>query len=147
VLTTDRVAGTALVLVALIALADSRGLPLGTLRNPGPAYMPVLLAGGLLVLGAFIAAAGGRAPRVGNGGWGESGRALVIVVVCAFAAWGLERLGYRLTITLALLALLGIVERKHPVVTVLVALTLAFGSFFLFATLLRTPLPRGPLGL
>ena len=49
-LTTDRVAGAALVLVALLALVDSRGLPLGTLRNPGPAYVPVLLAGGLLVL-------------------------------------------------------------------------------------------------
>jgi hypothetical protein len=147
VLTTDRVAGAALVLVALLALVDSRGLPLGTLRNPGPAYMPALLAFGLLVLGAFIGAAGGRAPRVGDVGWGESRRALAIAVVCAFAAWGLERLGYRLTITLALLVLLGIVERKRPVVTVLVALGLAFGTFHLFATLLRTPLPRGPLGL
>jgi hypothetical protein len=49
--------------------------------------------------------------------------------------------------TVALLALLGPLERKGPVVTLLVALGLAFGSYFLFATLLRTPLPRGPLGL
>jgi hypothetical protein len=147
VLTTDRVAGTALVLIALLALADSRGLPLGTLRNPGPAYMPVLLAGGLLVLGALIAGTGARAGRLGDVGWHEGRHALAIVVVCAFAAWGLERLGYRLTITVALLALLGLLERKGPVVTIVVALALAFGSFFLFATLLRTPLPRGPLGL
>jgi hypothetical protein len=43
--------------------------------------------------------------------------------------------------------LLGLVERKGPVVTVLVAFSLAFGTFLLFATLLRTPLPRGPFGL
>jgi putative tricarboxylic transport membrane protein len=147
VLTTDRVAGAALVLVALLVLADSRGLPLGTLRNPGPAFVPVALAAGLLVLGAFIAATGGRAARLGDAGWGDLGHALAIVAVCAFAAWALERLGYRLTITVALLALLGLLERKGPVVTTLVALALAFGSFFLFATLLRTPLPRGPFGL
>jgi hypothetical protein len=147
VLTTDRVAGTALVLIALLALADSRGLPLGTLRNPGPAYMPVLLAGGLLVLGALIATAGGRAPRLADAGWRDLPHALAIVGVGAFAAWGLERLGYRLTITVALVALLGLLERKGPVVTIVVAIVLAFGTFFLFATLLRTPLPRGPLGL
>ena len=45
------------------------------------------------------------------------------------------------------MGLLGLLERKGPVVTVLVALGLAFGTFHLFATLLRTPLPRGPLGL
>jgi Tripartite tricarboxylate transporter TctB family len=147
VLTTDRVAGAGLVLVALLALVDSRGLPLGTLRNPGPAYVPVLLAGGLLVLGALIAATGGRAARVGDVGWGEWRHALAIVAVCVFAAWGLERLGYRLTVTLSLVVLLGLVERKGPVVTVGVALGLAFGTFHLFATLLRTPLPRGPFGL
>jgi hypothetical protein len=146
VLTTDRVAGAALVLVALLALVDSRGLPLGTLRNPGPAYLPAVLAGGLLVLGAFIFATGGRAPRAGDVGWREWRHALAIVVVCAFAAWGLERLGYRLTVSLALLALLGVLERQRPIVAVPVALGLAFGTFHLFATLLRTPLPRGPLG-
>ena len=80
-------------------------------------------------------------------GWQEWRHALAIVVVCAFAAWGLERLGYRLTVTASLLALLGLVERRGPVVTTLVSLALAFGTFFLFATLLRTPLPRGPFGL
>lgn len=146
-LTTDRVAGAALVLVALLTFAESRALPFGTVRYPGPAYVPVLLAGGLLLLGALIVATGGRAPRLGDVGWGEWHHVLAIVAVCAFAAWGIERLGYRLTVTASLLVLLGLVERKRPVVTTLVALTLAFGTFFLFATVLRTPLPRGPFGL
>ena len=146
-LTTDRVVGAALVLVALLALWDSRGLPLGTARTPGPVYVPILLAGGLLVLGALIAATGRRAARVGDVGWPEWRHVLAIVGVCSFAAWGLERLGYRLTVTASLLVLLGLVERKRPVVTALVAFSLAFGTFFLFATLLRTPLPRGPFGL
>jgi hypothetical protein len=109
--------------------------------------MPVVLAGGLLILGALIAATGARAVRLADAGWRDLPHALVIVGVCAFSAWGLERLGYRLTITVALVALLGFLERKGPVVAILVALALAFGSFFLFATLLRIPLPRGPFGL
>jgi hypothetical protein len=147
VLTTDRVAGAALVLVALVTFAESRALPLGTVGNPGPAYVPVLLAGGLLLLGALIVVTGARTPRVGDVEWREWRHALAIVAVCAFAAWGLERLGYRLTVTASLLVLLGLVERKGPVVTALVTLALAFGTFFLFATVLRTPLPRGPFGL
>jgi hypothetical protein len=40
VLTTDRVAGVALVLVALVTLAESRALPLGTVGNPDPPTCP-----------------------------------------------------------------------------------------------------------
>ena len=35
-LTTDRVAGGALALIALVVFWESRKLPLGSLRNPGP---------------------------------------------------------------------------------------------------------------
>lgn len=42
-LTTDRVAGSALGLLALFVLWESRKLPRGSLRNPGPAYMPGVL--------------------------------------------------------------------------------------------------------
>ena len=43
--------------------------------------------------------------------------------------------------------LLGIVERKGIVFTVVFSLALALGTFLLFDTLLRVPLPRGPFGL
>jgi hypothetical protein len=150
-LRTDRVAGAALVLLGLFvlweSLASARRLPLGTLRSPGPAYLPVLLALALLLFGALIALAGGRSPRLRETDWSEWRSAVAIFAVCAGAALVLERLGYRLTVTGMLLVLLGIVERRSLVVTVAFALGLAFGSYFLFDTLLRVPLPRGPFGL
>jgi hypothetical protein len=146
-LTTDRLAGGALVLVALSVLWESRRLPLGTLHTPGPAYMPVVLALLLLLFGALIAATGGHAGRLTRHGWPEWRHAAAIVGACAFAAWGLERLGYRLTIAVTLGFLLGVVERKGLLCTVVLMLALALGSFFLFNTLLRVPLPRGPFGL
>ena len=146
-LTADRVAGAALVVFGLFVLHQSRSLPLGTLANPGPAYVPVALAALLVLGGAAIAALGGRSPTVTALGFGEWRHALAILAACAFCALALERLGYRLTILLALLFLLGVVERKPPAAALVFAVAFAAGTFFLFDTLLRVPLPRGPLGL
>jgi Tripartite tricarboxylate transporter TctB family len=146
-LTTDRVAGGALALLALFVLVESRKLPLGSLRAPGPAYMPVGLALILLVFGIAVLVMGRQAPTVASVGWREWRHAAAIIGTCAFSALALERLGYRLTMTVGVILLVGLVERKGVVITLAFALALAFGSFLLFDTLLRVPLPRGPLGL
>jgi len=146
-MTVDRVSGVALALFAVIVLVESRRLPLGSLANPGPAYVPVLLAVFLFLSGIAVAALGAGAPAIGTLTWTEWRHTVAIFAACAFCALGLERLGYRVTIFLALLFLLGVVERKRPLPTLLFAVAVAAGTFFLFDTLLRVPLPRGSLGL
>ncbi|MBI4636899.1 MAG: tripartite tricarboxylate transporter TctB family protein [Candidatus Rokubacteria bacterium] len=146
-LTRDRVAGVALVLFALFVLWESRRLPLGTLGNPGPAFMPVVLALLVLTMGALIAALGAGTPAVVTVGWREWGHAIAIFAVCAFAALALERLGYRATIALSLAFLVGVVERRGIALAAAFAVGLAGATHFLFDTLLRVPLPRGPFGL
>ncbi len=146
-LTTDRVGGSALVLFALGVLWESRKLPLGSLHNPGPAYMPVVLAVALVVFGATLVLRGGDSEPVGTVGWAEWRHAVAILAVCAFAALALDRLGYRITVAVVLAFLLGVVERRRLLFTTVFALGMAFGTFYLFDTLLRTPLPRGPFGL
>ncbi|PYM22543.1 MAG: hypothetical protein DMD78_14555 [Candidatus Rokuibacteriota bacterium] len=148
-MTTDRVAGIGLALFALIILEESwrLRLPLGTMAMPGPAYVPALLAGALVVSGVLIAAQGARAPRLGAVGWGEWRHAVAILAVCAFIALGLERLGYRLTMSLACAFLLVGIERKSLVTALVVAASIAVGTHYLFDTLLRVQLPRGAFGL
>jgi len=147
-LTIDRAAGAALAVFALVVLWESRRLPLGSLSNPGPAYMPVGLAVLLLFGGIGIAVLGsGSAPLSSLGFRGEWRHTVAIFAACAFCAVGLERLGYRLTIFVALLFLLFVVERKGAVPSLVFAAGFAAGTFLLFDTLLRVPLPRGPLGL
>ncbi len=146
-LTVDRVGGGALALLALLVLWESRALPLGSLRNPGPAYMPVVLALSALVLGLLIVAGGGRSEPLAAVGWGEARHALIILGACAFAALALERLGYRLTMLLMLAFLVRVVERRGVLAAVAFSAGVAWGSFYLFSTLLRVPLPRGPWGL
>jgi putative tricarboxylic transport membrane protein len=126
---------------------ESRELPLGTWHNPGPGYFPVLLAVILLVLGSLVCVMGGRAAPIATVGWGKARQALVILYVCAFICLGLERLGYRVTMLAALLFLVWLVERRSFVTAVIFAFALAFGSFYLFDTLLRVPLPRGPFSV
>lgn len=146
-LTTDRISGSILAFFALGVIWESRNLPLGSFREPGPAYMPVLLALILLIFGLLIAATGGRAERLSSIGWKEWRHGAAILFGCAFAAFGIERIGYRLTVLLLLAFLVKGVEKKGWILSVTFALALAFGSFYLFHTLLRVPLPRGPFGI
>jgi hypothetical protein len=146
-MTTDRIAGTALSLFALWVIWESRKLPLGTFRVPGPAFMPVLLAALLLIFGILIALTGGYTERFGSLRWKELPHATAILVICAFSALALERLGYRLTVLLAMVFLVKVVEKKGWLLTAVFALAMSFGSFYLFYTLLRVPLPIGPWGI
>jgi hypothetical protein len=88
-----------------------------------------------------------RVRRLAEVGWPEWRHALAIFGACAFAAWGLERLGYRLTMAAVVAFLLLVVERKGWALGLALTVVMAWGSFFVFDTLLRVPLPRGPFGL
>jgi hypothetical protein len=146
-LTTDRVAGAALGLLALYVAWESRRLPFGSLGTPGPAFAPVALAAVLLLLGVLLVASGGSSPALASLRWTEGRHALAIFGVCAFAALALERIGFRATVALSLAFLLGVVERRDPIFAAAFSLALAAGTFLLFDTILRVPLPRGPFGL
>jgi len=109
--------------------------------------MPVLLALLLLFFGLLLVAIRGGSAPFSTLRWDEWRHAVAIVIVVVFFAYGLERLGYRLTVAAALVFLLGVMERKSVVFTLLFSVSLAATSFFVFSTLLRVPLPRGPFGL
>jgi len=145
--TVDRVAGVALILIGLVTMWESRVFPLGSLHRPGPAYMPVVLAALLIIFGAAVFAMDARVRRLAEVGWPEWRHALAIFGACAFAAWGLERLGYRLTMAVVVAFLLLVVERKGWALGLALTVVMAWGSFFVFDTLLRVPLPRGLFGL
>jgi hypothetical protein len=146
-MTTDRIAGATLVLFGIVTIWQSRAFPLGSLHRPGPAYMPVVLAILLIAFGVAVYVMGLRARGVAEVGWHEWHHAVAIFGACAFAAWGLERLGYRITMAVVLAFLILVLERKGWVLGFAVTIVMAWGSFYLFDTLLRVPLPRGPFGL
>src|SRR5207237_7551802 len=136
-------------LLALFTIEESwrLKLPLGNLQNPGPAYVPALLAVLLLAFAILIIVFGGRSPLMAGVSWSEWRHAVAILAVCAFMALALERLGYRITIFVSLAVLLGVLERQSIIKTFLFSALFAAASYYLFATLLRVPLPLGPWDL
>lgn len=145
--TTDRAAGAFFVVFSVFVLFECRRIPFGTLAEPGPGAFPVLLAVTLLACSVAVFLGGGVSKRFVDIAWTEWRHAAAILGTCVFLALSLERLGYRLTIFAALFALVALIERKRWLAAVVFAGGFSLGTYFLFSTLLRVPLPRGPFGL
>jgi hypothetical protein len=146
-LRSDVVAGLVLMLIALLVGWQNRAYPVGNLAEPGPGYMPLMIAAALGVFGLLIALRAGASPLFNTIDWSEGRRGIVMLVACGVAVFALERIGYRLSMIALLVFMLGVVERKRPLPTLLVAFGFAFLSYYLFASVLRVQLPRGLWGL
>lgn len=145
-LRSDQVSGLVLFGIALLVIWFNREFPVGTLADPGPGYVPLILACSLGGIGLLVAAMGAGSESLAETGWPEGVRALIIMAACVAATFALERIGYRLTTAAFLVFFLGIIERKHPLAVVLVAAGFSAASFYVIGTLLKVPLPVGPWG-
>ncbi len=142
----DRASGVLFILLGLVVIWERRVLPLGTPAQPGPGYFPLLLAILLLIFGAILVFAGGASAPLRSLKWSEAGTAAAILGCCIFATLGMEVIGYRLTMIAIMAFLFGVVERLKVWQVLTLTLFLSFGTFWLFDTFLRVPLPRGGLG-
>ena len=145
-LRSDQFSGLMLFALALYVGWENRAYPVGTLAEPGPGYLPLLLAIFLGAMGLLIALWGVRSAPLAAMKWTEATRAVVILIVCGVATLALERIGYRLTMIALLVVFLGVVERKHWFMVAAVAIGFSLISYAVFATWLRVPLPLGPWG-
>jgi len=145
-MTIDRLSGAFLVLVGLFVVWERRVLPLGTTLHPGPGYFPLLLAILLIIFGAILIVRGKGALSIRSVSWPEAPHAVAILGCCIFITLFMETIGYRLTMFVALGFLFGVMERIKLWLTLTLTLSFALGSFWLFDTLLRVPLPRGGWG-
>jgi hypothetical protein len=135
-----------LLALALFVGWQNRVYPVGTLAEPGPGYLPLLLAIFLGAMGVLIFAWGARSAPLNSMRWVETPRAVVILIACAAATFALEPLGYRITITALLIFFLGVVERRPPLIVGLVAIGFGLVSFYVIGDLLHVPLPRSRWG-
>jgi hypothetical protein len=145
--TIDQVVGSVFAVFSLLVLWESRRIPLGFLAEPGPGWVPILLAIALLACGIAVAAGGRSGKRLAEVQWVEWRHAVAILGTCAFMALAIERLGYRVTIFVALLFLTGLVEKRGWVRGLAFAGGFSLATHYIFNSLLRVPLPQGPWGL
>ena len=145
-LTVDRGAGAIFAAFSVLVLWESGRIPFGTMAEPGPGALPVLLALTLLACSVTVFVGGRVGERMADIRWTEWPHAVAILGTACFMALALERLGYRLTMFVALLVLVSLVERKGWIAGGIFAGSFSLGTYFLFNTLLRVPLPKGPWG-
>ena len=143
----DRISGIALLILAIFVAVETRVLPLGDHSNPGPAYLPLLLASILGVLSVVLIVRTKDSPLWKSIQWQEKFHGLAIVSCCFLATFCVEPLGYRITMILILGFLFGVVERMKIWWALILAFALSWGSFWVFDRMLMVPLPRGGLGI
>jgi hypothetical protein len=142
----DHVAGAAFVAFGVLIFALSGDLPSGQLSMPGAGFLPKLLAGLTIVLGLALFARARESAPFSELGWSDANHAALVVAIAAGAIALYTVLGFIITLTLMMLALLVIIERRHAVRAAIYSLGVVLFTYVSFEYLLRTPLPYGPFG-
>jgi len=144
ILRRDHVAGGAFIAAGALVFAMSGDLPFGTLASPGAGMMPKLVLGLMMAFGAIILLRAGESPPLAEVAWGDFRHAATVVVVAAVAIALYTTIGFVLSVTLLLFVLLYFIERRSLWGALAVSIGVTVGSYFLFSTLLKSPLPPMP---
>ena len=146
ILRADHVAAGAFIAFGIAVFAVSGDLPFGSLSMPGAGMMPKLMAGLLVVFGIMTIAGGGESQPFAEIEWSNLRHALLLVAITAVAVALYTRLGFLLTMSLLVFALLTVVERKPVLKAALYSIGLTAIAWGVFAKALKAPLERGILG-
>ncbi len=142
---TDHVAGGAFVVLGAVVLAISGDLPFGTLSAPGAGMMPKLMAG-LMVAFAIAIMLGARSSApLAEIDWSDRGHAVSVVAATAIAVALYRPLGFLITMSALVLALLVVVERRNIAGAAAYSIALTLFAYWLFGKALKAPLERGVL--
>jgi hypothetical protein len=142
----DHVAGAAFIALGVFVFAISTDLPFGTVTQPGAGMMPKLVAALMMMFAALTMLSGASSLPLADIDWSDRGHAVLVVLIAAVAVWLYVRLGFLITMSLLLFALLVVVERRRLLPAAIYALALTLFAYWLFGKALKAPLERGILG-
>jgi high-affinity Fe2+/Pb2+ permease len=146
----DRIAGAALLALAVAFSAGAlRQWAYWGENGPGPAFLPFWLGLVMAILAVMLLVSGLRSPDSSEA-WlpsGESLRRLVLVlaITVAFVAL-LGVLGMTIATVLFLVVLIRYLDHQRWLVALAVALAVAALNYVVFTRWLGVPLPTGPFG-
>jgi tripartite tricarboxylate transporter TctB family protein len=143
----DHVAGGVFVIAGILVLAVSGDLPFGTLASPGAGMLPTLVVTLMIAFGLILLAQARRSPPLAEVDWTDLPHAVRVAAVAAAGVALYVPLGFALTMPLLLLTLIWLVERRPLLPAAAFSIGATIAVYTLFALLLRTPFPRGVLGL
>jgi hypothetical protein len=125
--------------------ALSGNLPFGSVTAPGAGMMPKLSAGLMMLFAVLMVATAKAGAPFSAIDWSDRGHAALVVVITAVAAAAYTRLGFLVTMSLPVFALLVIVERRNALIAAAFSAGLTLFAYWLFGKALKSPLERGVL--
>jgi hypothetical protein len=145
ILRADHVAGGAFLTLGVVVFAISGDLPFGTLSAPGAGMMPKLMASLMMAFALAVIAGAASSPPFGDIDWSDRGHAALVVLITAAAVTLYRPLGFLITMSLLLFALLVVGERRKPLQAAAYSIVLTLFAYWLFGKALKSPLERGLL--
>jgi len=143
-MTKERVGSIIFLVFGIYGLVLSLQLPMGSWSEPGAGPFPLMVSILLCLSGVkmFFSEQGTVAIDWRTICKQQQTPFQIVVLTAVFIA-ALDRLGYLLTSTLYLFTLLFWVSRYKVWISVVIAVSIGIGSWYVFAKLLATPLPEG----
>jgi hypothetical protein len=142
-LRSDHVAGAAFFILGIVVFAISGDLPFGRISAPGAGMMPKLMAGLMMAFALLIIVFGAGSQPLADMEWGERWHTLGLVLITAAAVALYQRLGFIITMTALVFALLTLVERRNVLIAAAYSVGLTLFAYWLFGKALKAPLERG----
>jgi putative tricarboxylic transport membrane protein len=147
-ITSKRVSSVLLILFAAFVLFESREYPLGSIDNPGPGFLPILLgvAIGLMSIVLLIKEWKKEKPQTESISWPDRAGllrvSLIFAVTLLFTVF-FEITGYIVNTFVLFLVLLRPVGRQKWIWTLSISVGTTVACYLLFDRWLMLPLPRG----
>ena len=135
-------------LLGIVVCCFSSRIGLGKPSHPGPGFLP-FLAGSLLAFLSFVLLLQVAFGRMAQS-WPITFRVKnIAVILAAMAAYGflLDRIGFLFVTFLFVTFLVRVIEPRSWVKSIMAGACSAVASYLLFEILLKSQLPRSPLGI
>jgi Tripartite tricarboxylate transporter TctB family len=142
-LRSDHVAGIFFIAFGIVVFALSTDLPFGTISAPGAGMMPKLMAALMMLFAAVVIAGASKSEPFAAIDWSDRWHALLVVLITASAIFAYQHLGFLITMSLLVFALLVIVERRNVLIAAAYSIALTLMTYWLFGKALKAPLERG----
>lgn len=140
----EKIIALGILVFALIYLAGSISLSVGTLTQPDPGFMPAAIAALLLVAAALNAYRCFR-QAAEDKGTGPLLKPMGVALVTLAYPFLLRPLHYLLATFIVLFILFRLFRYKSPAVSFLLSAVITVASFVIFSKLLGVVLPAGTL--
>ena len=141
----DAVVAGGLLLLAAVAIQQAARLPFGSVRNPGPGFLPWWTSVIVAVLSVVLLGQVLIRPPAGAEPWGRVAKGGARVVGLAAYTLALEPAGYPICTFLLVLFMLRVIDRVGWPLALALAGLASGGCYVVFAIWLQVPLPAGPL--